>query len=317
MMRIRLGLMLLATVRLAAADAGRRDAVFILGEDGPGQSSFFEPATHYYAERIRRDVDLFVAGARSLQEVREWLVRARNAGDQPWRRIVLVAHGSPWAGLAVPLYADGTRADLPDLERAIRRGEFPSLPASAFDSQTQIILESCGVGRRSDLIDLYAQLFGGTKADRTRVTASRNWIEFGEVRIDGGELKTWRAERHFEATVVAHAELDSGQEKQLRSKLAAQLEQTLAGSPRGGEESWRTAPVHIELALVDASQCRSDRAVRGLSAHESVTDKLRGYGLREKDLAWRVEQGPKGCALVGQGTLAVLGQGSLSGDLLP
>jgi hypothetical protein len=116
---------------------------------------------------------------------------------------------------------------------------------------------------------------------------------------------------------VAHASLDSGQEKQLRASLTARLQRTLSDRPQGGKESWRTAPVHIELAMVDASQCRSERAVRGLSAHETVTDKLRGYGLREKDLAWRVEQGPNGCALVGQGTLAVLGQGSLAGDLLP
>ncbi|MGB0132964.1 hypothetical protein [Dokdonella sp.] len=317
MIRAWVACLLLAAFEVASADTARRDAVFVLGEDAPGETKFFEPAANYYLDLKRRDVDLLVTGARSFQDVREWLVRSHDDKDLPWGRIVLVAHGSPWVGLASPLYADGTRADLPDLERAITRGEFPALPERVFDAQTQIVLESCGVGRRIDLLDLYARLLGGTNGDKSRVTASSNWVEFGQSRGQNGKLTTWRAERPFDAEIVPGTTLDHALEVLIRSRLAVHLRQDPGANSQALEESWRTAPVRIKLAMSDASQCRSSRVVRGLRAHHSVRDKLRGYGLQGKDLAWRVEQGAAGCTLVGEGTLAVLGLGKLSGDLLP
>ncbi len=316
MRRVGLAFLLLAATHVAAADT-RRDAVFILGEDTAGDSAYFEPASAYQAERMRADTDLLVTGARSLQDVREWLVRSHRDTDQPWGRIVLVAHGSPWIGLDVSLYSDGTRADLPDLERAVQRGEFPPLPQSVFDAQTRIVLESCGVGRRTDLLDLYAKLFGGANVDSHSILASENWIEYGLTSSANGHRKSWRSERLFEARIVPRASLDSDQSQALHETLSRQLSKDIGNGPAATTETWRTAPVHIELAITDPKACRSDRAIRQLSNHKTIKDALRAYGLQEKNLSWRVEQATKGCVLVGQGTLAVLGQGSLSGDLLP
>ncbi|MEZ5460518.1 hypothetical protein [Dokdonella sp.] len=317
MTRILLALGLLAALTGAAAEPSRRDAVFILGEDTADAGSFYAPATAYYKERMRSDTDLLVVGARSLQEAREWLVRSHKSDDPPWGRIILVAHGSPWVGLAVPLYADGTRADLPDLERALQRGEFPALPRSMFDTRTRLLIESCGVGRRVDLLDLYARLFGGADANRRVVEASYNWIEFGQtVDADGG-ARNWRSERLFEAQVAPRAELDATREERIRKQLTARLSEAAGETSFAGELTWRTAPVRIELAITDNTACRSDRAVRRLSSHASVIDKLRAYGLDRGDLAWHVDAATSGCTLVGQGTLAVLGQGSLLGELLP
>ena len=48
-----------------------------------------------------------------------------------------------------------------------------------------------------------------------------------------------------------------------------------------------------------------------------MLDTLRSYGLRRSDLAWRVNLASGACSLVGQGTLAILGEGTLFGQMLP
>jgi hypothetical protein len=116
---------------------------------------------------------------------------------------------------------------------------------------------------------------------------------------------------------LPHATLDAAGMEQVREGLSARLSARSQSAPFAGALTWRTAPVRIELAIAENATCRSDRAIRRLNTHPSVADKLRAYGLRKSDLDWRIEHATTGCSLVGQGTLTVLGQGSLSGELLP
>lgn len=309
-------IVLMAAFQVTAVEPARRDIVVLLGEDDPGSGAFFESARAYFLQQLRPDVDLVISGARSLQDAREWLVRSHRHGDPAWGRIILVAHGSPWIGLDVPLYADGSSADLPDLERAIETGAFPPLPDSVFDAQTRLVIESCGVGRRTDLLALYARLLAGPEANASGVQASPNWIEFGHSVDSLGRRENWRRERAFEADVVAHSQLDTRTANRLRAVLSARLGNRDGQAVAPVTRTWKTAPVHVELAIEDARMCRSNQAVRRLSGHVSVLEKLRAYGLRQDQLAWRVSQSETGCTLEGRATIIVLGEGELAGSLI-
>jgi hypothetical protein len=269
-------LVLVALIGSSAAAEQRRSAIFVVGEDTRPDSAFFAAGARYYRDR-RIAEDLLVTQARSWSEIREWLVRSKARGSLPWGKVVVIAHGSQWTGASIPVFPGEKPMRASELDLLITSGAFPALSGDVLDARTLLQLESCGLGRRPDLLSRYGQLLSG-RLDGLRVEASEQLVEFGFFDAPGEE--SWRRERAYSADIRPGRTLSSG----TISRLVA--------------EGGRVIPVEMALGL-SAVECAIP--LRRLLRLRQVQSTLSDFGLRASDLHWSVQRQPGGeCKFLGR-----------------
>jgi hypothetical protein len=258
---------------------------FVLGSDREG-AGFFAAAATYYRMHAGAD-DETVAGLRSLAEVREYLAREAARSGTPWGTIRLVAHGSEWYGLRVPIYAgDAGMATLTAMNLAHSSGAFPPLGRSAADGGTQLLIESCGIGRRPPLAHAIAMLLFDDEP-APHVAASRNYVGFRTWTDAQGVVRSERYELPYVALVTRAATADSAR---VRSALERRwLRET--GRAANDALVLRDLPVEVRY-----------RAETGIPIPATADATLRDIGLRGDDLHWTYEDGMR----VGRARIATL-----------
>lgn len=262
-------LLLLALLALCGGEAwaARQDVTFILAQDNPGHA-FFEAAQAYYRARPEL-AGALVTSARSLAEVREFLQRSPLRGDAPWGRVRLVAHGSQWQGLRVPLFAGSALATPLVVESALEQQEFPPLPATVLDHDSELQVESCGLGRRPRFLRQLGELFGGDAG--LRVTANDGYVWFRRVQGEDGHSASLREELDYQAEVLPGATALSPAQRE-------RLQRSWRGD--GAAPEIIAVPVHIEVPAPADAHVQPPEALQA----------LRSYGLRWSQLQWRSEQ---------------------------
>ena len=282
-----------------AAAAQRARAVFVLGEDREGAAPFHGPARlHYLSDAHPRSV--LVDTERTLAGVREALGRMTQRGEQPWGEVVLVAHGSEWLGLAVPLFDATGSADPETLALAQTRGEFPPLPDTVIDARTIVRVESCGVGRRADLLELYSTLLGGFDGERPRVLASTELVEFRVLLAGSDVLHSERLERPYVSRVVKG---DAASGTAVREAMTAELQ--ALGETAGHEAKWLSVPVSVHLQLPRSQAALLQRRPSRLAQVEEIAVVVRQYGLEAHQLDWslRCASGSADCDVLGRASI--------------
>lgn len=265
---------------LPGAAAARADIVFLLPQPGRGEPAFFELAAAYY--RRQPGVALVVDSARSLLQVRELLQRSSLRGDEPWGRIVLVAHGSRWTGLSVPIFDDRGIAAPGDWRKVRERGEFMPLDSAVVDARTQLQIDSCGLGARPDLLRELAALLGGEQA--LQVEASPGLVEFvGDPRNPATPVL--RRERPYAAKIRPRA--------------------TAMSSARIDRQGRRRLPIEFQQTLPTSSACSAATLPGLLRSGSPMAGALRDHGLRRRDLHFDLVAHADGCRLRGRGVLIV------------
>jgi hypothetical protein len=265
----------------------RENVTFILSQDAPGRA-FFSAARDYYAARPGEAGHL-VTTARSLADVREFLARSPLRGNEPWGRVRLVAHGSQWEGLRVPLFPGGVLASWLHLQLTVDSDEFPPLGPELLDHSSVLDIESCGLGRRFAQLINFSELLAGD--NRMRIHASKHYVWFGRRKNAAGGMESWRRELPYSARVVPGSpQLD----EPFRASLGQQWrrEHRVEGDPQ--ELQFVAVPVRIELparASLDISlETPQARAV------------LRAQGIDRSRLRWHLD----GERVVGQGLIVVV-----------
>jgi hypothetical protein len=288
--------LLFAIASMASAQAPRPHIVFLLGADREA-GGFFTAARHYF-----RDTDeaaRIVDDARTLAQVREEL--KQRAGAAPWGRIVLVAHGTQWTGLVVPLFDARTPATLSALQAARASGEFPPLPLEIIDAQTELVVESCGLGRREDYLADLAALFVEEPGQRPRVRASRNMVWFGTGAEDGAV----RRELPYRARIL-RGESSARRNDAITAELRADLTQEIGSDERF---SAIVLPVRVQVAATAAQV----GAVRNIESYVQALPAgridLGGAGFAGSDFLWKRKDGVSGTVeLAGEATLVLVMQ---------
>lgn len=263
-------LVLLPLLALCAGQvlAARQDVTFILAQDNPGHA-FFDAAQAYY--RARPDLaGALVTSARSLAEVREFLLRSPLRGDSPWGRVRLVAHGSQWQGLRVPLFAGAALATPQVVENALAQQEFPPLSAAVLDRDSELQVESCGLGRRPRFLRDLGELFGGDAG--LRVTANAGYVWFRRVQGEDGRMASLREELDYRAEILPGA-------RELLPAQRERLQRAWRGSAAAPD--LMAVPVHIDVPAPADKHRQPPEALQA----------LRSYGLRWSQLRWREQQG--------------------------
>jgi len=279
---------LLFALAATAVHAGGR-IVLLLGDDREG---FFGAAAEYYAAAWP-DAEL-VRGVGSVAAAREILVQ--HAHNGAWRQIVLVGHGTEWTGLTAPLFAHGRGASLAAIEAAQAGGEFPPLPPEVADASTDIVLDSCGLGRRPDYLAAFAALLASDATAPPHVRATTNLVWFGAGQD---------AERR-ELPYVAHLlrGIADGRASQDAAD-AARAELAPSLPPRVGMHTL-TLPVHIRVSA-DAEQLERYRRVEDYLA-QMPSARSTFAGLPLERLRWRRRNTAAGAELIGDATLVLVMQ---------
>jgi hypothetical protein len=287
-----------------AASAKAADVVFVLGEDTHGNSGYFSAAESYY--RYAMPGARTVTTLRSLAEVREYLVRSQ--GESPWTRIVLVAHGSPWGGLVVPVFSDGARASLAAIEEAIVTREFPALPPGVIAADGSIVLESCGLGRREEYLRAMGELFRTDGGSAPKVEAAQGFVTFHASKLGAPQ----RSELPI-AFRILRGSLAEWTPARL-SGQAAQLRETLAGS----QAQVSRHPISVTVDYPESSVSDPRRAERLAKADPNVLRQLRSLGISATSLRWRSETvgNDRGIRVFGEG-VALIAYGQAPDSRLP
>uniref|UniRef100_UPI002147DD98 hypothetical protein n=1 Tax=Tahibacter caeni TaxID=1453545 RepID=UPI002147DD98 len=218
------------------------------------------------------EAGVLVTAARSLADAREFLRRSPLRGAEPWGRVRLVAHGSQWQGLRVPVFADGELATLQALERTLARDEFPPLPAELLDRDSRLVVDSCGLARRPRWLQRLAELFAGPT--RVPVEASAGYVWYRRLRDADGRLQSRREELPYRAAVIAGAQsLDEDARRRLRRGWPAERVVEVVAVP---------VRIDVPAPAIDG---------RGPSASPEALAAVRNYGLRWSQLQWRADAG--------------------------
>lgn len=275
--------------------AGARENVtFLLADDNPGHA-FFAAARDYYAARAD-ETGTLVTSARSLADVREFLQRSPLRGAAPWGTVRLVAHGSQWQGLRVPVFVRGELAGVQVLERVLAQQEFPLLDATVLDHDSRLVVDSCGLGQRPAWLRLFGRLF--TAGARTPVEANPGYVRFRRLRDASGDVQAVREELPYRATVLAgRAQLDEA----TRAKLRREWRSTQAAALQ-----FIAVPLRIDVPATVP-----DDAWGRAAPSREARDALRNYGLRWSQLAWRTEHG----RLRGEALIVVAAPDTVAADL--
>jgi hypothetical protein len=304
----------MATPTVAGLDEQRR-VVLLTGEPASGASSgFHRAARSFHLDQPADRRPVLARTVTSFAEVREALLDDAR-GDRPWGEVILVAHGSQWLGLALPLFdAASAPARASEIEHAIARGEFPALPDAVVDARTTVVLESCGVGRRPDLLALYARLLGGDDTQRPQVRSSTGLVEFSASGTSQAGGAVERRELPYLALVVA-GEPDPVGDQAHRARLQAQ-------QPHDGDwgfpwRSWQVMPVRLSHRIEgDVPLGMRQRPLR-FAQRPEVALALADFGLDARRLAWALECDRAGsCTVQASGRILSLSPGELP-ELVP
>jgi len=280
-----------AAVPADAREAATGTVVFVLDRDAPGARPYYALAEAYYRQSAPEAA--MVTTARSLAEVREYLVRRRGA--MPWSHVVLVTHGSPWAGMSVPVHAGGEPASLQELREAAVDGAFPPVPAGTLAAQARITLESCALGRRQDVVDAFVRLVAGDDTVPT-VDAARGFVAFHQDA--GGRVERRVMDAELAVLPARGSQLPAERVAQLGRELGAAL----------AAVSVQTHPVRVRVDYADAPPAAAN-AARLARNDERVRAQLEEIGLRADELHWRLERDGAGHRIFGEGLVVVAREG--------
>lgn len=162
----------ISEVKKEQIDFPRQSVTFILGQDHQSGNPYYRHATDFYNLDRESGTEYVVTECRTLQEVRNWLYVHHPGNGKPWGLINLVAHGSQWLGINIPVVKGSGIVTAGRLMKAINDRSFRPLPDSIADSGTEIFIHGCGIGNNQALVKAVSVAFGG-RDNRPLVRAAR------------------------------------------------------------------------------------------------------------------------------------------------
>lgn len=168
----------------------RKNITFVLGEDDDTNNPYFEHATSYYHQEVRKGLDTVIVELKSLLEVSEYLAEEQPKNGLPWGKIRLVVHSNEWTGMSVPVAEGAKRTTVVNLQKMMEQGYFKPLPIHIADADTQLELWGCGLGHNSALIEMIGKAFG-----EATVYSPKHFVQYR--KNEWGEMKRYLNRYYF------------------------------------------------------------------------------------------------------------------------
>lgn len=136
---------------------GRTSVTFIMGDDESQKNNFYKNATYFYHMDITQKTDFVVHSCKTLMDVSEYL--SNNSNGKKFGTINMVCHGNPWQGLSILIAKHLPRANVSNLENALKNKWIKPLCSDGIDHNTIINIVSCGVGKNNDFKSVINKFF--------------------------------------------------------------------------------------------------------------------------------------------------------------
>ncbi len=128
---------------------GRESITFILGKESGIQ--FYDEAFYYFANHPYDQTEFIITSCRSLLDVRNYLASFPTGNALPWSTINIVMSPNESSNLRVPIFPQGTKSDVKNLEMIANQNEFPSLSSNQIDQWTTLYIHGAEVKKDSKL----------------------------------------------------------------------------------------------------------------------------------------------------------------------
>lgn len=287
------------------------DVTFIMGSDEADDNQFYAAATAYFGHHADEQNAQVVTHLRSLSEVRTWL--ANNGGTGVWHKINIVAHGSAWTGLGIPVTPGESNADMFPLELV---GDFDNaLDDHLINAQSEIRLYGCGLGASPRLLNQLAQYFGGDDPQRPVIYSPSEPIEF-YAEINDSNIWSVGYTLHQSWSLVG-----SSRSPWSVHKLIRELQSEYGASQQWEEllkdqhTHFTTDPISFVIAVPGL-----DYAPEGIPAWQLAKRQplliryLNETGMDIRDLDWQFEKEDHQVRIVGTGWLYRISKPAEIGD---
>ena len=119
---------------------GRESITFILGKDRNFDIPFYEEAFYYFANHPYDQTEYIITSCNSLLDVRNYLATYPTANSLPWSTINIVISPNESTNLRVPIFPQGTKSDVKNLELVALQNDFPSLTNKQIDHRTMLYI---------------------------------------------------------------------------------------------------------------------------------------------------------------------------------
>lgn len=130
---------------------GRETITFILGKDTDPANPFYEESFFYFANHPYDQTDFIITACRSLLDVRNYLASYPTGNALPWSTINIVISPNQLNDLRVPIFPQGTKSDVKNLEMIATQNNFPSLSSNQIDQRTTLYIHGAEVKKDSKL----------------------------------------------------------------------------------------------------------------------------------------------------------------------
>ena len=137
---------------------GRESITFILGKDRNIDIPFYEEAFYYFANHPYDQTEYIISSCNSLLDVRNYLASYPTGNCLPWSTINIVISPIESTNLRVPIFPQGTRSDMKNLELVAMQNDFPSLTNKQIDQYTTLYIHGAEVEKDSKLGDALHKL---------------------------------------------------------------------------------------------------------------------------------------------------------------
>lgn len=131
---------------------GRESITFILGKDANPLNPILDEAFFYFANHPYDQTEFIITSCRNLLDVRNYLATYPTGNALPWStiNIVLSPNEEP-KDLIVPIFPQGTKSTIKNLEMVALENDFPSLSSNQIDQYTTLYIHGAEVAKDSKL----------------------------------------------------------------------------------------------------------------------------------------------------------------------
>ena len=161
---------------------GRESITFILGEDKDPANPFYENAFFYFSNHTYDRTEYIITSCRSLLDVRNYLAAYPTFNALPWSTINIVMSPNASSDLRVPIFPQGLKSNVQNLDMVVAQNDFPSLSSNQIDSRTTLYIHGAKVQKDSKLnYALHTLLFAKEKVAVSPIYLDDSFVsEMGE-----------------------------------------------------------------------------------------------------------------------------------------
>ena len=273
-----------------------------MGQDDTFDNPYYTEALKYYRYHPSDQTSDVVTSCRSLQEMRDYLLREYAEQQRPWGVVNVVVHSNEWRGIGTPIQPNGQRTTTGALYQAIADSTFLPLPNHIMDAQTQIVLQSCALGRNAELLKAISVAFGGNEADGQRpiVRSSRQFIHYQSPLGKPHEIQRYLADfwYAFYATGYRPGDIKLTQQLEMRYPdidldWRDMLTRTAPRYPGDSYHYTFNVPLNWTVTYPDVSQRPKLRTkaeeMAWLQTQTELQEALRQYNIPAEHFRWRFD----------------------------